>query len=87
MNEKVSLKERKQRLVRDAVYESALRLFWKQGYEATSVQQIADACVVIPTVNAENITPHTEGFQALVWHLLVSQPRLKASQTKWESMR
>ena len=53
------------------------------GYTA----KIADACVVIPTVNTDNITPHTEGFQALVWHLLVSQPRLKASQTKWESMR
>lgn len=51
------------------------------GYTA----QIADACVVIPTVNPENITPHTEAFQAVVWHLLVSHPMLKMMQTKWES--
>jgi D-sedoheptulose 7-phosphate isomerase len=51
------------------------------GYTA----QVADACVIIPTVNPENVTPHTEGFQALVWHLLVSHPRVRASQMKWES--
>lgn len=51
------------------------------GYTA----QVADACVVVPTVNPENVTPHTEAFQAVVWHLLVSHPTLKAAQTKWES--
>jgi D-sedoheptulose 7-phosphate isomerase len=51
------------------------------GYTA----QAADACVIIPTVNAETITPHSEAFQAVVWHLLVSHPKLKANQTKWES--
>ncbi len=51
------------------------------GYTA----QVADACVVIPTVNADNITPHSEAFQGVVWHLLVSHPKLKAHQTKWES--
>jgi D-sedoheptulose 7-phosphate isomerase len=51
------------------------------GYTA----QAADACVIIPTVNPETITPHSEAFQALVWHLLVSHPKLKANQTKWES--
>jgi D-sedoheptulose 7-phosphate isomerase len=51
------------------------------GYTA----QVADACVIVPTVNAESITPHTEAFQAVVWHLLVSHPKLKAQQTKWES--
>lgn len=51
------------------------------GYTA----QVADACVVIPTVNAETITPHAEAFQAVVWHLLVSHPKLKMAQTKWES--
>lgn len=51
------------------------------GYTA----QVADACVVIPTVNSETITPHSEAFQAVVWHLLVSHPKLKANQTKWES--
>ena len=52
------------------------------GYTAT----VADACILIPTVNAENITPHTEAFQAVIWHLLVSHPKLKNTQTKWESV-
>ena len=51
------------------------------GYTA----QVADACVIIPTVNSDNITPHSEAFQGVVWHLLVSHPKLKANQTKWES--
>ena len=51
------------------------------GYTA----RVADACVMIPTVNAETVTPHAEAFQAVVWHLLVSHPKLKARQTKWES--
>lgn len=51
------------------------------GYTA----QVADACVIVPTVNPETITPHSEAFQAVVWHLLVSHPALKANQTKWES--
>jgi D-sedoheptulose 7-phosphate isomerase len=51
------------------------------GYTA----QVADACVIIPTVNPETVTPHSEAFQAVVWHLLVSHPRLKAAPTKWES--
>jgi D-sedoheptulose 7-phosphate isomerase len=51
------------------------------GYTA----QVADACVIVPTVNPETITPHSEAFQAVIWHLLVSHPKLKANQTKWES--
>lgn len=51
------------------------------GYTA----QAANACVIVPTVNPETITPHSEAFQAVVWHLLVSHPKLKANQTKWES--
>ena len=51
------------------------------GYTA----QVADACVIIPTVNADTVTPHSEAFQAVVWHLLVSHPKLKAKQTKWEA--
>lgn len=51
------------------------------GYTA----HVADACVLIPTVNSDNITPHAEAFQGLVWHLLVSHPKLKHYQTKWES--
>jgi D-sedoheptulose 7-phosphate isomerase len=51
------------------------------GYTA----RVADACVLVPTVNPESITPHTESFHAVVWHLMVSHPRLKAMPTKWES--
>jgi D-sedoheptulose 7-phosphate isomerase len=51
------------------------------GYTA----QVADACVIIPTVNPETITPHSEAFQAVIWHLLVSHPKLKTHKTKWES--
>ena len=53
------------------------------GYTA----KVADACVVIPTVNEKHITPHTEGFQAVVWHLLVSHPDLQQFETKWESVK
>ncbi len=53
------------------------------GYTA----QVADACVIIPTVNPAHVTPHTEAFQAVMWHLLVSHPALKAAETKWESVR
>ncbi|MGZ8847845.1 MAG: SIS domain-containing protein [Pyrinomonadaceae bacterium] len=53
------------------------------GYTA----QAADGCVIIPTVNVETVTPHAEAFQAVIWHLLVSHPLLKMSQTKWESTR
>jgi D-sedoheptulose 7-phosphate isomerase len=53
------------------------------GYTA----QVADACVIIPTVNATHTTPHAEAFQAVVWHLLVSHPDLKQVQTKWESVK
>ena len=53
------------------------------GYTA----QVADACVIVPTVNTETITPHAESFQAVIWHLLVSHPQLKAAATKWESTK
>ena len=53
------------------------------GYTAT----VADACVIIPTVNPDTVTPHSEAFQAVVWHLLVSHPLLKSAPTKWESTR
>ena len=53
------------------------------GYTAT----VADACVIVPTVNPETVTPHSEAFQSVVWHLLVSHPSLKAAATKWESTR
>ena len=52
------------------------------GYTA----QVADACVLVPVVNPAHITPHSEAFQAVIWHLLVSHPDLKQEQTKWESV-
>jgi len=51
------------------------------GYTA----RVADACVIVPTVNIETITPHSEAFQAVIWHLLVSHPKLKVHQTKGET--
>src|SRR5580765_8256890 len=52
------------------------------GYTA----QVAHACVLVPVVNPVHITPHSEAFQAVIWHLLVSHPDLKQEQTKWESV-
>src|SRR5207248_10730423 len=53
------------------------------GYTA----RVADACVIVPSVNPLHVTPHTEAFQALVWHLIVSHPKIKRAETKWESVR
>ena len=53
------------------------------GYTA----QVADECVLIPVVNPSQVTPHTEAFQAVVWHLMVSHPKLRFSEMKWESAR
>lgn len=53
------------------------------GYTAKA----AAACVVVPTVNPEHVTPHSEAFQAVVWHLFVSHPKLKVAKTKWENTR
>ena len=53
------------------------------GYTA----QVADACVIIPPVNSETVTPHTEAFQAVIWHLLVSHPDLQKFEMKWESVK
>ncbi len=53
------------------------------GYAA----KVADGCVIIPTVNVSTVTPHTESFQAVIWHLIVSHPRLRLSEMKWESLK
>ena len=53
------------------------------GYTA----KVSDVCLVIPTVNQETVTPHSEAFQSVIWHLLVSHPKLKSKQTKWESLK
>jgi D-sedoheptulose 7-phosphate isomerase len=57
------------------------------GRDGGYTGKVADACVLIPQVNPEMVTPHTEAFQAIVWHLMVSHPKLKVSQTRWESLR
>lgn len=56
------------------------------GRDGGYTKQVADACVIIPTLNTDNITPHAEAFQAVIWHLFVSHPKLKNAQTKWESV-
>lgn len=57
------------------------------GRDGGFTAQVADACVLIRVPNPDTVTPHTESFQALVWHLLASHPRLKTSEMKWESMK
>jgi len=57
------------------------------GRDGGHTAKVADACVIVPTVNPETVTPHSEAFQAVIWHLFVSHPDLKANQTKWESTR
>ena len=57
------------------------------GRDGGYTREVADACVLIPTVNDETITPHAEAFQGVIWHLLVSHPALKKMQTKWESTK
>jgi len=57
------------------------------GRDGGYTKKVADACVLVPTVNSETITPHTEAFHAVVWHLIVTHPDLKQNQMKWESTR
>lgn len=56
------------------------------GRDGGFTAKVADACVIVPTVRPETVTPHTESFQALVWHLMVSHPALQVSEMKWESI-
>jgi len=62
-------------------------IFGVVGRDGGATRAAAEACVVIPTVAPERITPHTEGLCAVVWHLLVSHPALKRAETKWESTK
>lgn len=57
------------------------------GKDGGHTAKVADACVIVPVVNPSTITPHSEAFQAVLWHLFVSHPDLKVAQTKWESVR
>jgi D-sedoheptulose 7-phosphate isomerase len=57
------------------------------GRDGGFTAKAASACVIVPTVNPDHVTPHSEAFQAVVWHLLVSHPKLKVGKTKWESTK
>ena len=70
----------------DEARNAGAKVFGIVGKDGGYTKQVADACVLIPTVSTERITPHTEGLAAVVWHLLVSHPALKVTQTKWESV-
>ena len=67
--------------------EVGAKVFGIVGRDGGYTKQVADACVIVPTVAADRITPHTEGFCAVVWHLLVSHPKLQQTATKWESVK
>ena len=57
------------------------------GRQGGHTAKEADACIIVPTVNPTHVTPHSEAFQAVVWHLFVSHPKLKTGLTKWESTK
>ena len=67
--------------------ERGCRVIGVVGRDGGFTAKVADCCILIPTINPEQVTPHTESFQVLIWHLLVSHPRLKAAPTKWESVK
>ena len=75
-------------LVHALVYakEKQAKVIGVVGRDGGYTAKVADACCLIPVVNPLNITPHTEAFHAVVWHALVSHPKLKISETKWESV-
>ena len=69
----------------DEAKRRGLRIYGVVGRQGGYTNEVGDAVVVIPTVNVMRVTPHTEAFQAVVWHCLVSHPKLQIAGTKWES--
>jgi len=67
--------------------EVGAKIYGIVGRDGGFTAKVADACVIVPTVNSKTVTPHTEAFQAVVWHLIVSHPALAANAMKWESLR
>lgn len=67
--------------------QAGAKIYGIVGRDGGYTAKVADACVVVPVVNAETITPHTEAFQAVIWHLIVSHPKLIANEMKWESIK
>jgi len=74
-------------LVRALMYARTIgaRIFGIVGRDGGYTAEVGDAVVIVPTVNPDTVTPHSEAFQAVLWHLLVSHPAIKTRQTKWES--
>ena len=67
--------------------ETGSKILGVVGRDGGYTAKVADACIIVPTVNKEYVTPHTESFQAMIWHLLVSDPRLQQMSNKWESQK
>ena len=67
--------------------EVGARILGIVGRDGGYTAEVANTCVIIPTVNPETVTPHTEAFQAVIWHLIVSHPEMKVNEMKWESVK
>jgi D-sedoheptulose 7-phosphate isomerase len=76
-------------LVRALQYakEAGAKILGVVGRDGGYTAKVADGCVIIPTVNPATVTAHTEAFQAVVWHLIVSHPKLRTAEMKWESVK
>ncbi len=71
----------------DYARKKGAKIFGVVGRDGGHTARTADACIIVPTVNLETVTPHTESFQSVILHLIVSHPRLKANEMKWESVK
>lgn len=67
--------------------QTRIKIFGIVGRDGGYTAKVADSCVIIPFIDPGTITPHTEAFQAVVWHLIVSHPKMKAHEMKWESIK
>jgi D-sedoheptulose 7-phosphate isomerase len=67
--------------------EKGAKIIGVVGRDGGYTAKVADACIIIPTVNEKTITPHTESFQAVIWHLIVSSPAMQKFEMKWESTK
>jgi len=67
--------------------EIGAKIFGIVGKDGGYTAKVADACVIVPPINPEAVTPHTEAFQAVIWHLIISHPEMKKHEMKWESIK
>jgi D-sedoheptulose 7-phosphate isomerase len=67
--------------------EIGAKIFGIVGKDGGYTAKVADACVIVPPINPETVTPHTEAFQAVIWHLIISHPEMKEHEMKWESIK